>query len=101
MSCLKNLADQARPSKMKLTNSLTCPYPVPWKTNINATAVQEILERIEQLPMEERLLLENRLAELSEIEWRREADQARSKARAVGLDQAKIDQAIEELRHPA
>jgi hypothetical protein len=68
---------------------------------MNGTAVQDILDRIQQLPTEDRLFLQERLAELSEAEWRREADEARTRARELGLDQAKIDEAIEELRHPA
>ena len=68
---------------------------------MSETAVQEILERIRQLPADERVLLEERLAELSEVEWRQEAADARNRARGIGLDQAKIDQAIDELRRPA
>ena len=62
---------------------------------MSAAAVQDILERIRQLPAEDRQLLEQRLAELAEAEWRREAEAARSRSRAIGLDQAQIDQAIE------
>lgn len=63
-------------------------------------AVQEVLQRIEQLPEEDRLVLEERLAEWAEAEWKREAESARQVARERGLDQAAIDQAIEELRDP-
>jgi hypothetical protein len=62
-------------------------------------AVREILHRIEQLPEEDRLILEERLAELAEAEWRREAEQARQMARERGLDQAAIDRAIQDLRY--
>ena len=41
-------------------------------------AVIEILHRIEQLPEEDRLILEERLAELAEAEWKREAESALS-----------------------
>ena len=64
-------------------------------------AVSDILHRIEQLPEEDRLILEERLAELAETEWRREAEQARQLARERGLDQAAIDQAIHDLRYPS
>jgi hypothetical protein len=64
-------------------------------------AVSDILHRIEQLPEEERLILEERLAELAEAEWRREAEQARQLAHERSLDQAAIDQAIHELRYPS
>jgi hypothetical protein len=65
------------------------------------SAVQEILQRIQELPDEERLLLEARLAELAEDEWRQAAAEARRAARARGIDQAAIDRAIEELRRPS
>jgi hypothetical protein len=68
---------------------------------MSATAVQEILDRIRQLPAEDRVLLEQRLAELAEAEWRSSAEAARKNARARGIDQSSIDRAIEELRHPA
>jgi len=67
---------------------------------MSTTAVQDILERIQQLPTEDRLLLERRLAEMAEAEWRREANEARQRASSIGLDQAQIDRAIEGLRHP-
>ncbi|MFI5455777.1 MAG: hypothetical protein ACHRXM_10035 [Isosphaerales bacterium] len=63
-------------------------------------AVREIIHRIEQLPEEDRLLLEERLAEFAEVEWKREAKDARRIARERGLDQAAIDQAIHDVRYP-
>ena len=39
-------------------------------------AVQEILQRIQQLTEEDRLLLEQHLAERAEAEWKREAEEA-------------------------
>jgi hypothetical protein len=68
---------------------------------MSTTAVQEILDRIRQLPADERLLLEERLAAISEAEWRTETAEARRRASKMGLDQAHIDRAIEELRRPA
>jgi hypothetical protein len=66
---------------------------------MSQSAVQTILDQIEQLPQADRLLLEQRLAELAEAEWKREADAARRLARERGVDQAAIDQAIHNLRH--
>ena len=68
---------------------------------MSESAVQEILERIQQLPDEERMLLNERLAEFAEEEWRHATAAARSSARARGIDQTAIDRAIEELRHPS
>jgi hypothetical protein len=62
-------------------------------------AVQEILERIDQLPEPDRLILEERLAERAEAEWRREAESARRIARERGIDQAAIDRAIHDRRY--
>jgi hypothetical protein len=64
-------------------------------------AVREILERIEQHPEEDRLLLEERLARLAEEEWKREAENARWIARERGLDQSAIDQAVHDTRYPS
>jgi hypothetical protein len=61
--------------------------------------VQQILERIEQLPPEDRLELEDHLAKQAEVEWHREAEEARRLARLKGIDQAAIDWAIEQIRH--
>jgi len=63
-------------------------------------AVREILQRIEQLPEEDRLVLEERLTEIAEADWKREAENARRIARERGLDQAAIDQAIRDIRYP-
>lgn len=62
--------------------------------------VDEILQRIEQLPEEDRILLEQRLAERAETEWSKAAEQARRVAREKGIDQAKIDQAVQSVRYP-
>lgn len=61
-------------------------------------AVHEILERIQSLPADERLLLEDQLAQQAETEWRREAEEARRLAREKGIDQAAIDRAVERVR---
>jgi hypothetical protein len=64
-------------------------------------AVYEILQRIQELPEEDRLLLAARLAELDEAEWKREAENARRIAREQGLDQVAIDQVIHDMRYPS
>ena len=62
-------------------------------------AVQEILQRIQQLPEEDRLVLEQHLAQRAEEEWKREAEEARRLARQKGIDQAAIDRAVEKVRY--
>jgi hypothetical protein len=64
-------------------------------------AVQEILQRIEQLPADDRLILEERLAEIAEADWKYQAESARRIARERGLDQAAIDQAVNDIRYPS
>ena len=61
--------------------------------------VQTILDQIERLPEADRLLPEQRLAELADAEWKREAEAARRLARERGVDQAVMGQAIHDLRH--
>ena len=61
-------------------------------------AVHEILDRIQRLPAEDRLLLEDHLAREAEAEWQREAEEARRLAREKGIDQAAIDRAVEHVR---
>ena len=62
-------------------------------------AVQELLEQIEKLSDADRVLLEQRLADRFEAEWRREAAAAEEVARERGIDQAAIDRALEEVRY--
>jgi hypothetical protein len=44
-------------------------------------------------------LLQQRLAERAEAEWRKEAEQARREAKACGVDQAAIDEAVRKRRY--
>jgi len=67
---------------------------------MSQTTVEEILQRIQNLPQEDRLLLEKRLAESLEGEWQKASDEARREAQRQNLDQAAIDQAVREVRHP-
>jgi len=66
---------------------------------MSTTAVQEILERIDRLSSAERALLDARLAERDEEEWKRAAEEARAEARTRGINQAAIDKAIHEQRY--
>ena len=61
--------------------------------------VDEILRQIEELSAEDRLVLEARLTELVEKEWKREAEQGRQIAKEKKIDQAAIDCAVEEVRY--
>jgi len=65
---------------------------------MSRTTVYELLERIDQLPPEDRLLLDNLLAEREEREWHQEAAQARRRARKQGIDQEAIDEAVRAVR---
>ena len=62
-------------------------------------AVQEILERIQHLPEEDRWLLDEYLAQQAEAEWERAAAEARLLARKKGIDQTAIDLAVEQIRY--
>jgi hypothetical protein len=94
---------------------------------MSRSTVYELLERIEQLPAEDRRLLDDLLAtkiqhgehggttlppfhplgcaqgasrtQHEELEWREEAAKARQQARKRGLEQAAIDCAVHVLRH--
>lgn len=65
------------------------------------TEIQEILDRIQRLPVAERLKLDDYLAEQSEAEWQREATVARRIAAQQGIDQAAIDLAVAKVRYPS
>ena len=66
---------------------------------MSQTTVEEILELIDGLDEEDRELLEMRLAERLEAEWRKEAAEARRLAKARGTDQAAIDEAVRRHRY--
>jgi hypothetical protein len=61
--------------------------------------VDAILQQIERLDEADRLVLEQRLQQLAEAEWTREAEAARAIARERGIDQQTIDDAVENLRY--
>ena len=66
---------------------------------MSATDVQQVLEMIHRLSPSDRELLEERLAELADAQWREEAEHARRQAKARAIDQTAIDQAIRKRRY--
>jgi hypothetical protein len=68
---------------------------------MSSADVQEILDKIDHLPEEDRLCIARRLVETSEAQWRQEAEDARRSARERGIDQAVIDRAVDEVRYRA
>jgi hypothetical protein len=62
-------------------------------------SVEEILHQIEMPSEEERLTLERKLARRLNSEWNREATRARAIARARGISQATIDDALSRRRY--
>jgi hypothetical protein len=68
---------------------------------MSQAAIYEILERIRQLPAEDRSLLGDLLAQQEDAEWREEATRARQMAREKGIDQQAIDRAVHAVRHGA
>jgi hypothetical protein len=62
-------------------------------------AVQDIIQRIQQLPEQDRLDLATFFAEQAEHEWRIEAGKARQSASDRGIDQAAIDAAVAAARY--
>jgi hypothetical protein len=66
---------------------------------MSASSIQDILQQIDALPEDDRLLLEERLSERLEAEWRQECEQARRIAQLKGIDQGVIDHAVGRQRH--
>jgi hypothetical protein len=61
--------------------------------------VDAILHQIESLSEADRIVLDQRLQELAEAEWKQEIEVARADANARGIGQKTIDDAIQELRY--
>ncbi len=61
--------------------------------------VNAILEQIEQLDEADRLLLEQRLHEMADAVWQDEVDNERADARARGIDEQAIADAIQDSRY--
>ena len=66
---------------------------------MSRAAIDEILDRIKQLPAEDRLLFDELLAQQEDQEWRAEAANARRTAQSWGIDQDAIDRAVHAVRH--
>lgn len=63
--------------------------------------VDAILQQIESLDEADRIVLEQKLQELVEAQWKRESENARDIARQRGIDERTIDAAVDELRYGA
>jgi hypothetical protein len=61
--------------------------------------VEVILRQIDALDDASRLVLEQKLEERAKAEWQREAGTARAIAHQRGIDQRRIDDAVEGLRY--
>jgi hypothetical protein len=72
---------------------------VPSGVFIMSPQVDAILAQIERLNEADRIALEQRLQDLAEAQWRREAADARAAASKQGINQPVIDDAIEGLRY--
>lgn len=68
---------------------------------MSQATVEHILDMIDQLSDHDREFLQRQLAERAEAEWRKEAAEARRQAKARGIDQAAIDEAIHKRRYGA
>ncbi len=66
---------------------------------MSQATVRKILQQIQKLSKKDRLLLDQSLAEQTESEWKREAEEARRTAKKKGLDQAAIDRTLLKLRY--
>ena len=65
---------------------------------MSRATVDEILDRISQLPEEDRLLFDELLAQREDQEWREEAASARRVAQNRGIDQGATDRAVHTVR---
>ena len=61
--------------------------------------VDAIWQEIQRLDEADRLVLEERLQEISECQWRAEAEHVRTEAHERRIDQRAIDDAVDELRY--
>ena len=66
---------------------------------MSTATVYRIAEEIEQLSVEGRLVLEERLSELLENQWQTEVAEARKIAKARSIDQCAIDEAVRQVRY--
>lgn len=66
---------------------------------MSQSPVQQILRMIDTLSECDRDALHQELLERAEAQWRREAETARRQAKAHGIYEAAIDEAIRKLRY--
>ena len=66
---------------------------------MSTATIYRIVEEIEQLSVEDRLVLEERLSELLENQWQTEVAEARKIAKARSIDQGAIDEAVRQVRY--
>ena len=64
-----------------------------------SATVYEIFDQIQQLPVDDRNILDRLLQKLEEKEWQAETRKARRRADKQGLDQQAIDRAVELERY--
>jgi hypothetical protein len=69
------------------------------QATIMPSQVEAILLQIERMDAASRLLIEERLRQLAEAEWRTEAALARTTARERGINQQAIDDAVADVRY--
>ena len=66
---------------------------------MSTEAVRELVDRVKQLPEDERQLFDELLVQLEDQEWRQESEEARRLARDRGIDQGAIDRAVADIRY--
>jgi hypothetical protein len=66
---------------------------------MSRATIAEILDRIKQLPQEDRFLFDELLAQQEDQEWREEAVHVRRLAQDRRIDQGAIDCAVHTVRH--
>jgi len=67
--------------------------------NMNTATVEEIIELIDQLSDDDRDRLNERLRQRVEDEWQRRAEKIRAEAKAKGITQEVIDEAVMRVRY--
>lgn len=66
---------------------------------MSTAAVRDLVDRVKQLPEDERQLFDDLLVQLEEEEWRQESEEARRLAKDRGIDQEAIDRAVADIRY--
>ncbi len=66
---------------------------------MSQTTVNNLIEQIQKLSDEDRLLLETRLSDIAEAEWHKETTIARREAKKRNIRQKEIDDAVYQTRY--